>query len=200
MGFFGCVKNIDDCVQDVVNRSRKAQIDSTTHRSILTKTYPLLAKFPFQVQKLMATEEAEVSTQLSQQKPTPNLDIVDSIYVCSCLFFIRYCIPCRHVFHMDRSYSVLTEEIWTQYIENFGNGGLEVYETRKSRQQIACSVAQGQDCVDPGRIERVLKMREVNERIRAGFYNFEESPTHNASEFLEQIETHQQHTRKRSCG
>lgn len=67
---------------------------------------------------------------------------------------------------------------------------MEIYEAREPKryQPVQAMVVEAtpENC---GRVSRVLKMREVSERIHSEFYNLEEKDAQNASHFLEEIET-----------
>ena len=65
---YECVKNKDDCRQDVIARVKKNVIESTTRSSTLSATYPLLTRFPFKIPKLIATEAGEVSARLLHEQ------------------------------------------------------------------------------------------------------------------------------------
>ncbi|KAG0634360.1 hypothetical protein HOY80DRAFT_1005215 [Tuber brumale] len=187
-GIYGCVKNIDDCGQDVMVRVKKNIIESTTRASTLSIMYPLLTHFPFKIQKLIASEESEVSARLLQQKSVPQLEFTDGLPFCSCIFFLRYTLPCRHVFHLDRAEGLLTGEVWERFIDYFGERGMEVYEDRRPRErgQRQLEVVASGD--DSGRMDRVLRMREVSEQIRATFYQLEDTSTDNSHGFLNEVE------------
>ena len=54
-----------------------------------------LHKFPFPIQKLIGNEALAVNDRLEKGKPPPNLLTAE----CHCRFFVRYLLPCHHVFH-----------------------------------------------------------------------------------------------------
>lgn len=176
---------------------RAAQLESKTKQVTLVKTYPTLAQFPYAVQKIVATEESKVAIRFEQHIPTPVREKVDGIFVCHCLFSRRYRLPCQHIFHIDRACRVgggqnieklaLTQEVWKRYLLLFGDGGMEMYESpavSSGLQSMAVLVP------DPGKTLRVLKLGEVNERIRSIFYKFEEQDSQLASHFINTIEHH----------
>lgn len=94
---------------------------------------------------------------------------------------------------MDRSVGgngteVLTPLVWEKYFARFGNGGMETYENiMVLNPQSLCSDLEK---VDPGRVHRVLKMREVNERIQSTFFLLDENNSQDASKYLHGIETY----------
>ena len=187
---YGCVKNIDDCGQDVMARVKKNIIESTTRSSTLSSIYPLLIRFPFKIQKLIASEEGEVAARLLQQKAVPQLEFTDGLPFCSCIFFLRYTLPCRHIFHLDRAEGILTGEVWEKFIYNFGESGMEIYEDRRPRKRGRRQLGGETLIEDSGRIDRVLRMREVSEQIRSTFYMLEDTSTDSSNGFLNEVEQH----------
>ncbi|KAK9481999.1 hypothetical protein V1527DRAFT_477776 [Lipomyces starkeyi] len=49
---------------------------------------------------------------------------------CDCLLFRKYYLPCRHILLADRTYEILTEDPWNNFVVMFENRGFDVYEGR----------------------------------------------------------------------
>jgi hypothetical protein len=54
-----------------------------------------LHKFPFPVQQMLINEICAVEGRLEKGKAAPGLTSLS----CNCLFFHKYLLPCRHIFH-----------------------------------------------------------------------------------------------------
>lgn len=130
-GIFDCVRTVYDCTHDIDNNVWSAEIEAKIKRITLTKTYPSLALFPFDVQKLTALEQSKVAIRFEQQMSTPTREQVNKLYACNCLFSCHYQFPYQHIFHIDRASmepgSPLISSVWHQYFERFGHGGMEVF-------------------------------------------------------------------------
>lgn len=202
-GIFGCVRTVHDCAHEVENNVRYAEIESRTKQVTLIKTpgYSGLQRFPYSIQKIVATEHSKLNIRLEQHIPVPVRERVDGLFVCNCLFSRRYQLPCQHVFHIDQSYRAdltssteseappLSDSIWNRYLLKFGTGGMEMYESVGSSN----SDKEGIDSYlkpDPEKTSRVLKLGELNEHIRSVFYKLEEENSQLSSEFILAIENH----------
>src|SRR5207247_8006825 len=47
---------------------------------------------------------------------------------CDCLFFRKYRLPCRHIFHHHLMYNSLNDSIFTEWSRQWDEYGFEVYE------------------------------------------------------------------------
>ncbi|CAG8504518.1 22551_t:CDS:1, partial [Gigaspora rosea] len=76
--------------------------------------------------KLIAEEVHTISKRLVEGKCTSNLACAE----CSCRFFNRYMLLCRHIFHKQLcGANILTPETWSYFQKTFGESGIEVYQT-----------------------------------------------------------------------
>lgn len=190
-GIFGCVRTVHDCAHDIDNKTLAASLDSHSRHSSLSKSYPSLRQFPFAIQKIIAIEESKVGTRIEQDMPVPVREKINGIYICYCLFSRRYQLPCQHIFHMDRSSScdlenpvqLLTSDVWNQY-HMLVSGGMESYEAGLGGGSIAHTIARPDD----NKTLRVLKLTEVNERIRSTFYSLDEKDPQRSTDFVEGIQ------------
>ncbi|CAG8801287.1 18135_t:CDS:1, partial [Racocetra persica] len=91
---------------------------------ILNEVY----KFPYPIQKMVVDEIFVVAKKLEKSKGPPGLISLD----CQCLFFCRYLLPCRHIFH-DHIYGTnkLTIDSWRKFQRIFEDNGFEIYESRE---------------------------------------------------------------------
>lgn len=83
---------------------------------------------------------------------------------------------------------ILTELVWEKYLIRFGNGGMETYEKVIVLNPHSAYI--DSEKIDPGRVHRVLKMREVNELIQSTFYLLDETNSQDAPQYLYGIETY----------
>ena len=86
-------------------------------------------KFPYPVQKLVVEEVLAVEKRLEKGKEPPGLISLD----CQCLFFRRYLLPCKHIFH-DHIYGtnkLLNSNAWIRFQQMFEDSGFEIYEHRE---------------------------------------------------------------------
>lgn len=90
---------------------------------------------------------------------------------------------------MDRSDSVLSFAVWDWYIYNFGQGqGMEIFEATELKQHRRPVEPVAESPIPNGQGGRILKMREISERIRAEFHKLEEKNGQNVSQLLEEVE------------
>ncbi|CAB4421298.1 unnamed protein product [Rhizophagus irregularis] len=86
-------------------------------------------KFPFPVQQMLINEFCAVEGRMEKGKSAPGLT---SLY-CYCLFFHRYLLPCRHIFH-EHAYGVtklLTSDVWEKFQRMFDEAGFDIYISRE---------------------------------------------------------------------
>jgi len=88
-----------------------------------------LHRFPYPIQMLIANEFAGMTSRIAKGKPPPNLATAE----CHCLFFNRYMLPCRHVFHQHLygDAQLLANDVWQAFQSTFEEAGFEVYEHRE---------------------------------------------------------------------
>ena len=88
-----------------------------------------IRKFPFPIQQLIVSEVHAVEKRIEKGKDVPNLVSPN----CYCLFFRRYLLPCRHIFHehLYGEKKLLTLSAWEQFQQMFEKSGFEVYTNQK---------------------------------------------------------------------
>lgn len=137
-------------------------------------------KFPFPIQKLLAEEVHAVSKRLQEGKEVPNLTSAE----CSCRFFNRYMLPCRHIFHEQLcGADILTTEVWECFQRTFEEGGMEVYQVRDL---VEVPVIQ-QSAVEKAAEKSRLMMHELFEKTRDNYYRLAEKNVDEASQFVKSL-------------
>jgi len=132
---------------------------------------------------------------------------MDGLPFCSCIFFLSYMLPCRHISHLYQAEGILTGEVWERFIDNFGPSGMEIYEDRRPRERRRSLLEMPASGNDSGRINHVLGMCEVSDQIRSTFYMLEDTSTDNSHGFLNEVEqripeltsTFYQHNQPQPC-
>ncbi|CAG8599777.1 7702_t:CDS:2 [Cetraspora pellucida] len=121
-------------------------------------------KFPYPFQQLLVKEACSVMSRLEKGKNALGLTSLD----CHCLFYNRYLLPCRHIFH-EHTYGatkLLTINIWRTFQGMFEESGYEVYERRELViEEIAKTEQQKK--------EESLKLavNELNERVQDKYWH-----------------------------
>ena len=158
--------------------AEKAEFDfRTRHISVAGISNDILErihKFPLPMQRIVADEATAVVARLEKGKLPPCLTSAK----CHCLFFHRYLLPCRHIFH-EHIYGenrLLTEEVWRNFQLMFEETGFEVYEHRE-RVEVAEPL---QTEAEREAEARRLAINELMERVRDRFW-IEEGDDANAS-------------------
>jgi len=113
--------------------SRVATASTVFSDRVLTichNKYPVVARFPVVIQKLLIPEIWAVEERIAAGKAVP-FDLAEQGSHCNCQFSRSY-LPCQHIFRLRSVVGVLTPEQWQCYVNMFEEGGLEVYETMGS--------------------------------------------------------------------
>ena len=159
--------------------AEKAEFDfRTRHISVAGINNDILEqihKFPLPMQRIIADEATAVVVRLEKGKMPPGLTSAK----CHCLFFHRYLLPCRHMFH-EHIYGenrLLTEEIWKSFQLMFEESGFEVYEHRE-RVEVANPL---QTETERKAEARRLAINELTERVHDRFWRIEGGGDANAS-------------------
>ncbi|KAA8893706.1 hypothetical protein FN846DRAFT_913747 [Sphaerosporella brunnea] len=130
--------------------------------SVCAGEHPAIARFPVVIQKLLVPEVLAVEERIAEGKDTPEFN---EELTCYCSFARRYLLPCRHIFHLNTVTPVLTPEKWDYYVSMFEEGGMEVYESIT-----AVHIAEQPPIPNGGRVESLLEMREIEERLHQQLY------------------------------
>lgn len=125
-------------------------------------------KLPYPIQQLIINELCAVEGRIEKGKATPGLISLS----CECLFFCRYLLPCRHIFHehMHGSTRLLTNEAWLRFQQMFEEAGFDIYTRRE-----LIEVRRPQKTeVEKAAESRRLAVNELIERIRDVYWRVEE--------------------------
>ncbi|CAG8812128.1 14545_t:CDS:2, partial [Cetraspora pellucida] len=117
-------------------------------------------KFSFPVQKLIVNEVFAVNDRIEKGKGLPGLMSLE----CHCLFFRKYMLPCKHIFH-EQIYSfrkLLMINTWKKFQQMFDENGLEIYEHR----ELVSLESFEKDEVNKAAENRKLTVNELMERTR----------------------------------
>ena len=143
-----------------------AKIHFRTKSLSITKDYQQLKKLPYPLQQLVATEHAKVEDRILNGKEIPMLEALD----CHCTFFKRYFLPCKHMFHKDMCgpEKLLTDDALNSLVEDFEEGGFDVFEKRASVTVVETSTEH--PC---WKIKGKAKVYEYLEMIRNRYFEIE---------------------------
>jgi hypothetical protein len=117
-------------------------------------------KFLFSVQQMIVSEFCAVKSQLEKGKTA--LSLTSLSY--HCLFFHRYLLSCRHIFHefMYGTANLLTSDAWENFQSMFNETGFEIYTCRKL---VILEVSKMTE-VEKEMENRKLAISELTERMR----------------------------------
>ncbi|RHZ78348.1 hypothetical protein Glove_165g82 [Diversispora epigaea] len=141
-------------------------------------------KFPFPIQKLIVSEIFSVEGRIEKGKDLPGLMSLE----CQCLFFRKYMLPCKHIFHeqIHGPRKLLTIDAWKQFQQTFDESGFEIYE---HRELINFEILEKNEN-DRAAENRKLTVNELMERTRNEYWNIEENGDEKEKrEFLERLKT-----------
>ena len=139
-------------------------------------------KFPFPIQKLLGEEALAVYHWLEQGKALPNLTTIK----CHCHFFVRYLLPCCHIFHEHLfGQKLLTDISWHSFQLMFEESGFEIYEHREYVDVPEDEPTQAERDAEHLRVQ----IGEINERLRNTYFRIlEYKGVEGAAQFVGQVE------------
>jgi len=123
-----------------------------------TEQYLEMRRFPVPIQKLLPDQLDAMHKRIIAGKAPPTLSEMS----CSCSFFRKFLLPCKHIFHSDYLFQSITSEDWTAWAEIFEDGGYEVYETMRT-----VHLEDREEETHGERTRQKLKVGTVLEGIRA---------------------------------
>ncbi|GES83591.1 hypothetical protein GLOIN_2v1777773 [Rhizophagus clarus] len=125
-------------------------------------------KFPFPVQQMLVNEFNAVQGRIEKGKPTPGLISLN----CNCLFFRRFLLPCRHIFHehVYGDIKLLTVDIWEKFQKMFEEAGFEIYMHRELVEIEEPKKTEAEKAAE----NRRLTINELMERTRDIYWRVEE--------------------------
>ena len=130
-------------------------------------TLKKIHKFPFPIQKLIVSEIFAADNRVEKGKELPGLMLPE----CYCLFFCKYMLPCKHIFHEQKHgpKKLLTISAWRQFQRLFDEGGFEIYEHHE-----LVNIESEKDEIDKAAENRRLTINELIERTRNQYWNIKE--------------------------
>jgi len=148
----------------------KVLVDFSAKRISQHPEYPALSDFPRPIARLIAHQIHAAEERVEKGKATPGFDALE----CQCLFFRRYQLPCKHMFHnqmimggSDKEENegdggdggILDDAAWDQFLLMFEEGaGYDVWMT-KTR------VVDAEDGPSEHQLAREAAKRDLNEII-----------------------------------
>jgi hypothetical protein len=180
----GCIERLLQVSRRWVQRAEKNKILWSSKQLAMTAHYPGVAELPFPIQRLIGQELRKSHDLDSQPFPLP---AIGDDGKCKCNFYLKYLLPCRHIFYWEEHYGgVLTDNHWARYLHMFEQevSGMEIYEmvtTDYIDEEIF------QDIGAPAR--RKLEVREILNAMLVKYYELEriieeedwaEQPAHEA--------------------
>jgi hypothetical protein len=125
-------------------------------------------KFPFPIQQMLVNEFNSVEGRIEKGKAAPGLTSLH----CNCLFFHRYLLPCRHIFH-ENMYGVtklLTPDVWENFQQMFDEAGFDIYMHRELVELEVFKMTE----IEKATEDRRLTVNELMERVRDTYWRVEE--------------------------
>ncbi|RHZ57425.1 hypothetical protein Glove_388g20 [Diversispora epigaea] len=141
-------------------------------------------KFPFPVQRMLADEACAVEKRIEKGKAAPKLISLS----CNCLFYRRYLIPCRHIFHehMYGFTKLLFADAWAKFQFMFEENGFDVY----THQELIMVDILEETKAKRAAENRRLAINELMERTRDMYWRVEEKgDERQTGAFLEKLQT-----------
>ncbi|CAG8709186.1 12873_t:CDS:2, partial [Cetraspora pellucida] len=138
-------------------------------------------KFPYPIQKKVIDEIFAVAKRLEKGKGPPGLIALD----CQGLFFRRYLLPCRHIFH-DHIYGTnkLTIDSWRKFQRIFEDNRFEVYEGRELVEVEVPEKSEAEKATE----NRRMAVNELMEQVRDMYWWVEEKgDVEQANSFMREL-------------
>lgn len=135
--------------------------------------HPWLQSFPYPVQKLMVNEIDEAYSLLGDihERDFKHADAAN--LACTCLFFLAYQVPCRHLIAHHITMPIFTEAAIAQWTYMWYDSGFEMYS--RIQPDYFASNLEG-EIGAPTRCR--LGMREVCDLIKEKYYQQEQLAEH----------------------
>jgi hypothetical protein len=117
---------------------------------------------------MIVNEFYNVERRLEKGKVAPGLTTLS----CHCLFFHRYLLPCRHIFHetMYGTTKLLTPDVWEKFQNMFDETGFEIYTHRELVVLEVSKMTEAEKATE----NRKLAISELTERMRDIYWRVED--------------------------
>jgi len=131
---------------------------------------------------MLINEFCAVEGRIEKGKAAPGLMNPN----CYCLFFHRYLLPCRHIFHenMYGTTKLLTSDIWEKFQQMFDETGFDVYMHRELVELEVPRMTEAEKALE----NRRLAVSELMERVRDIYWRVEENgDTEQTGSFIREL-------------
>ena len=117
---------------------------------------------------MLISEFYAVQERIEKGKTAPGLILLN----CNCLFFRRYLLPCRHIFHehVYGNMRLLTIDTWKKFQQMFEETGFEIYMHRELIEIEEPKKTEAEKAAE----NRRLAVNELMERTRDIYWRVEE--------------------------
>ena len=117
---------------------------------------------------MIIKECCAVEERIEKGKGAPGLTTLS----CNCLFFHRYLLPCRHIFHEDMYgfTKLLTPDVWEKFQQMFDEVGFDIYMHRELVDLEIPRMTEAEKAME----NRRLAVSELTERMRDVYWRVEE--------------------------
>jgi hypothetical protein len=138
-GFEGVLYMVNQVTEDRWGTLRKQKLDWASKELKICSIYKPMRNLPKPVQQLVFTEYVAAQNQLEWLQDIEDVKAQVMIFQkkhgvfrhsCQCLFYMKYYLPCRHLFLVDLAAedgSYLTSRFWKLYLDGWEESGMEIY-------------------------------------------------------------------------
>jgi hypothetical protein len=141
-GLFGAVVTVQK-TDDKREMHRRTELENFRTKTVsYAQKFPELKVFPFPVQRLIAQEIKEAHSIYENENEIEELDTTE----CSCQFYKKYYLPCKHMFYTDlimeevemdlkKNHVVqrfLGTEDWMKFQRGWAECGYEIYFSKEA--------------------------------------------------------------------
>jgi hypothetical protein len=166
-GFQGVLLGTDELLkQKMIQRKKRIELDAMKQSKIVSM-YPELQKLPLAVQQMIHNQYQAALKRFEEGR---SYQISTETYVCSCDFYYKYLLPCKHMFFEDLGIegdSFFDDECWDDFTDDWEECGFDVYYGKET---YATEPTTTNDDL-PNR-----RFNEMQERIRTAYYRYENNP------------------------
>ena len=126
----------------------------------------MLRRFPHPVQILIQSELRRLN---DEDEPEIHLHNLNNDVTCSCLFYRKWQLPCRHILLQHRTFgAVLTDEYYNQWHWKWEDSGFEMYEGMTTDY-----INKGIENDIEASARRKLQVQEILDGLLARYYDLE---------------------------
>jgi hypothetical protein len=163
----GTCKHVADIAINFDKRAEKAAHEFRTKQVSAIAHLPQLKKFPYPVQQLIVGEMNKAED--ADERDEAPRDGLDDEVACTCVFWRRYQLPCRHILQNHMIFGHLTDEKWAHWAFAWEDSGFEIFETAG---KTYVNKEMYNEIGAPAK--RKLELREVVDSLTNRYYRMEE--------------------------